>query len=530
MKSSACFAAASCLSLACSSDPVKDDDYVVQTFQGDGEFLWGSATAAAQIEGGWNVSGKQPSIWDDFCHNITAKTGDTTLPFSKQCGTVPKGMTNTEMWTTLDITDDFINSDHYSEDIRRLKDYNMNAMRVSISWPRLMPYNEATGKHELSKEGVEFYTKIFQAMEDNGITPFVTLFHWDLPNDLSWLNEAVVEEFAAYAEAAFKAFPSVTNWATFNEPNSVCSLGYAIGAFAPGHKSTTDHLVCGHNILKSHAKAVAAYRQAYEGQIGIVLDYKWAYPQDPNSEDDKKAAQWDRDNVMGFWAEPIFKTGDYPTSLREFFGDKLPKFTDVESKALKGSADFWGLNTYGGKIAVYNNKTLADYTPGDDMAERYSFSPCNHGEDRAAVVDEEFECGAASGWLWAKPEAIRRYLNHVVDYFEAPKIYVTEFGVDVAGESDMTKEVALQDSYRQDYYQRYLYEVAKAKREDGVPLKGVFAWSLMDNFEWGDGLNFRFGITYVDFTDPKLPRTAKQSAKWWTDIISKMKASQVVHV
>merc|ERR1712137_1510008 len=414
--------------------------------------------------------------------------------------------------------------------IRRLKDYNMNAMRVSISWPRLMPLNEKTGKHEPNPEGKKFYTNLFQAMEENHITPVVTLFHWDLPNDLSWLNDTVVDEYAAFAVEAFKAFPTVKHWATFNEPNSVCSLGYSIGAFAPGHKSTTDHLVCGHNILRSHAKAVAAYREEYAGQtgqIGIVLDYKWAYPQDASNDDDQKAAAWDRDNVMGFWAEPIFKTGDYPKSLRDFFGNKLPTFTEPESKLLKGSADFWGLNTYGGKIAVYNSKTLEDYNPGDDMAERYSFCPCNANENKSAVVDEAFECGAASGWLWAKPDSMRMYLKHVHEYYQPPTIYVTEFGVDVAGESDMTKENAVKDEYRQEYYQRYLYQVAKAKREDGVPVKGVFAWSLMDNFEWGDGLNFRFGITYVDFTDPNLARTAKQSAGWWTDIIHNMSVSHV---
>lgn len=515
--------------VACSAAPVKDDEYVVQTFGGDKDFLWGSATAAAQIEGGWNAGGKQPSTWDDFCHNITAKTGDTTLPFSKQCGKVPAGVDNKELWTTLEITDDFYHK--YKSDMGLLKEYGMNAMRVSISWPRLRPLDNTTGKHTLNPEGVKFYKDVFKSMMDAGVTPFVTLHHWDLPNDLSWLSDDVVDEFEAYAKDAFTSFPEVTNWATFNEPNSVCSLGYAIGAFAPGHKSTTDHLVCGHNILKSHAKAVAAYRESKAaGQIGIVLDYKWAYPQDPTSEKDKKAAAWDRDNVMGFWADPIFKSGDYPESLRDFFGDKLPTFTAGEKKSLLGSADFWGLNTYGGKVAVYNEKKLDEYSPGDDMAERYSFSPCNDGANKSAVVDKEFECGAASGWLWAKPDAMRKYLNHVTDFYKAPKIYVTEFGVDVDGESDMSKEEALKDEYRQEYYQRYLYQVALAKKEDKNPILGVFAWSLMDNFEWGDGLNFRFGITYVDFKDKDLARTPKQSAKWWTALIGNMTTPAAVMV
>lgn len=515
--------------------PVKNDDYVVETFKGDPEFLWGAATAAAQIEGSWNEDGKQPSIWDDFCHSIAAMTGDTTVtdgkPFSKQCGEVPKGATNKELWTTLDIADDFYSDTHFTQDIGMLKGFNMNAMRVSISWPRLMPLNNETGKHELNEKAVSFYNETFQIMLDSGVTPFVTLFHWDLPNDLSWLKENVVDEYEAYATAAFEAFPQVKNWATFNEPNSVCSLGYAIGAFAPGHKSTTDHLLCGHHILQAHTKAVASYREKYKGQIGIVLDYKWAYPQDPKSEDDQKAAGWDRDNVLGFWAEPIFKTGDYPPSLREFFGDKLPTFSDNEKKLILNSADFWGLNTYGGKIAVYNNKTLEDYEPGNDMAERYSFSPCNDGESKAAVTDEEFECGAASGWLWARPDAIRMYLNHIKDYYEVEDIYITEFGCDVKGESDMSKEVALKDTYRQEYYQRYMYQVALAAQEDKVRVKGIFAWSLMDNFEWGDGLNFRFGITYVDFMDEtKLTRTPKQSAGWWTNLLANMSDAEQLQV
>jgi beta-glucosidase len=515
--------------------PVKNDDYVVETFKGDPDFLWGAATAAAQIEGGWNADGKQPSIWDDFCHSIAAMTGDTTEtdgePFSKQCGQVPKGATNKELWTTLDIADDFYSDTHFTQDIGMLKSFNMNAMRVSISWPRLMPLDNVTGKHVLNEKAVSFYNKTFQIMLDSGVTPFVTLFHWDLPNDLSWLKENVVDEYAAYATAAFEAFPQVKNWATFNEPNSVCSLGYAIGAFAPGHKSTTDHLLCGHHILQAHTKAVTSYREKYGGQIGIVLDYKWAYAQDDGNENDNKAAGWDRDNVLGFWAEPIFKTGDYPPSLREFFGDKLPTFTDNEKKLILGSADFWGLNTYGGKIAVYNNKTLADYTPGNDMAERYSFSPCADGKSRAAVTDEKFECGAASGWLWARPDAIRMYLNHIKDYYNVSNIYITEFGVDVAGESDMSKEVALKDEYRQEYYQRYMYQVALAAQEDNVRVKGIFAWSLMDNFEWGDGLNFRFGITYVDFTDDtKLTRTPKQSANWWTNLIANMSEAEHLQV
>jgi len=379
---------------------------------------------------------------------------------------------------------------------------------------------------EANPEGIQFYKTVFAEMRKWGVTPFVTLFHWDLPNDLSWLEDDVVDAFVDYANLAFDSFPEVTDWTTFNEPNSVCSLGYAIGAFAPGHKSTTGHIKCGHNILKAHAKSVQSFRSKKQGgQIGIVLDYKWSYPK-TNTEDDRRAAEYDRDNVLGFWADPIFLTGDYPQSLKNFFGAKMPVFTDDEKAMLKGSADFFGLNTYGGKIASLNSKTLEDYEPGNDIAERYSVSPCNPGEDNSTIVDPTFECGAASGWLWAKPEAMRAYLEHVHTHYGVQDIYVTEFGVDVKGESDMSMEEALDDQYRQEYYKRFVKQIALAKDESKVPVRGIFAWSLMDNFEWGDGLNFRFGITYVDFND--LSRHPKGSAKWWKQLIAKMKPESIV--
>jgi len=513
-----------------------DDKYnqqkLVEVFGGDSSFLWGAATAAAQIEGASETGGKQRSIWDDFCDSIPAKTGDTTNPnFTKTCGKVPAGG-DPAKWTTLAVTDDFYHK--YEDDIEMLHGYNMNAMRVSISWPRLMPLNNKTGKHELNEEGKNFYAEVFASMKKNGVTPFVTLFHWDLPNDLSWLQESSVEAFAEYAEAAFKAFPEVKNWATFNEPNSICSLGYAVAAFAPGHKSKHGHIDCAHNVLKSHAMAVEKYRamNVSGGQIGIVLDYKWAYPEDPDSEDDKMAAQLDVDNVLGVWAEPIFMTGDYPQSMKEFYGDALGNFTDDEKARLKGSADFFGLNTYGGKKAKYTNKTYAEYKDGDDMAERYTYSPCdatNHPGAKDKLDDPDFECGAASSWLWAKPDAIYQYLQYVAVNLSVTDVYVTEFGVDLPDEGSMNVSEAVNDAHRVDYYQRYLMQIAKAK-ENGVGVKGIFAWSLMDNFEWGDGLNFRFGITYVDFISEKLTRTPKSSATFWKGLIGNMSSGNELSV
>lgn len=185
------------------------------------------------------------------------------------------------------------------------------------------------------------------------------------------------------------------------------------------------------------------------------------------------------------------------------------------------------MNTYGGKYAQWNDKSLADYKAGDDVVERYSFSPCDgkHPDVEKELDDPAFECGAASGWLWAKADAMQKYLRHVANVFKADKIYVTEFGVDVDGESDMEQAVALKDEYREEYYRRYMVQIAQAKNDD-VPIKGVFAWSLMDNFEWGDGLNFRFGITYVNFTD--MTRHPKQSSDWWKSMLTRIGSSNLV--
>jgi beta-glucosidase/6-phospho-beta-glucosidase/beta-galactosidase len=176
-------------------------------------------------------------------------------------------------WTTLDVTDDFYHK--HTEYLALLKDYGMNAMRVSLSWPRLMPFNKEKSTHEVNQDGITFYKSVFAEMQKRHITPFVTLFHWDLPNDLSLLEDNVVNAYVDYANLAFDSTPEVKHWVTFNEPSSICSLGYSIGASAPGHRSTTDHLVCGHNLLKAHAKAMQSFRQkklSKEGQIGIVLD------------------------------------------------------------------------------------------------------------------------------------------------------------------------------------------------------------------------------------------------------------------
>jgi beta-glucosidase/6-phospho-beta-glucosidase/beta-galactosidase len=282
--------------------------------------------------------------------------------------------------------------------------------------------------------------------------------------------------------------------------------------------------------LLSHARAVETFRKnKYPGQIGIILDYKWVYPDNASSAEDLELSQLDRDNVLGIYADPIFGTGDFPESVKAFYGDFMPVLSAEDQSALRGSADFIGLNTYGGRAvnrSAYST-TLADYHAGDFITERYSYCPCASGTPKTHVENYTFECGADStSWLWIKPDAMYQYLNYFKTNYGNPKVYVTEFGVDVKGESDMEIATALQDDFRQNYYQIYMMQIAKAKNE-GVNVKGVFAWTMLDNFEWHDGTNFRFGITYVDYNSDKLTRYPKKSAIWWRGLIASMSSTTV---
>lgn len=506
-----------------SSDPPPED--IIMTAFGGMDMLWGAATAAAQVEGAWDADGKQPSIWDDFCKSIPAKTGDTSP------GVLPHKCGHGKFISNLDVTDDFYHK--YDQDIDMLADLGFTSMRVSISWPRVMPLVD--GKHRANEAGLDFYRRVFAKMKTRDIVPMVTLFHWDLPNDLSWLEDSVVPAYMDFADLAFKTFPEVKHWATFNEPASFCNLGYSIGAFAPGHKSKLDHIMCTHHVLQAHAHAVKLYRDQYQkasgGQIGIVLDYKWSYPVNDLAES-QQAAELDREFVFGIWAEPIFLTGDYPLGVKMFFGHHLPAFTEEEQRLLKGSADFYGANTYGGKVAMWTNHTFDDLKDGDNVAEMFSWSPCDPAAPataKAMVKDPAFECGADSSWLWAKPEALSEYLRYINDRYHPGTIYLTEFGCDVKNESSLPMAQALIDPFRQEYYTLFLQEAARAKLS-GVPLKGVYAWSLMDNLEWSDGLAYRFGIVYVDFNSKNLTRTPKSSSKWWSSLMEKMHAGRQITV
>jgi len=458
------------------------EERIVRTFKGK-DFLWGTATAAYQIEGAWNEDGRQQSIWDVFAH------GNHT--FGNESG---------------DVADDFYH--RWKSDLDMLKSYSMNSFRMSISWSRIFPRGP-DGLHRANPLGVAFYKKVIGYLLEIDVLPFVTLFHWDLPDDLDWLEDEVVDAYVEYAEFMFETFPEVKNWLTFNEPYTFCPSGYGSGRHAPGVKSEFKQYICGHNVLRAHARAVEVFRDKQKkgnskgGQIGITINYDWAYPWNASSLQDQAAAQLHHDFVLGWWADPIWVSGDYPPSMRHRLGDHLPTFTSAEQERLRGSADFFGMNIYTGGYAYANKTELSGYV-----------------STHVGMDGKEIGRRGASPWLYVVPDAMRQFLVYVHNRYGPGAIYITENGCDVPGEHEAKLEDALNDTFRVNYYREYLAAAAEAVSEFEVPLKGFFAWSLMDNYEWADGYHFRFGLTYVNYTDQT--RHPKASAKWYSDIIKQV--------
>ncbi|OSX63480.1 glycoside hydrolase family 1 protein [Postia placenta MAD-698-R-SB12] len=443
------------------------------------DFVWGYATASYQIEGAANEGGRGPSIWDTFC---------------KVPGNIRDGSNG-------DIATDSYH--RYKEDVALLKSYGVRAYRFSLSWSRIIPLG---GRQDpVNQEGVAFYRSLIEELLKNDITPYVTLYHWDLPQGLhdrygGWLNkEEIVQDYVNYAKICFTAFGDlVQNWITHNEPWCVSCLGYQKGVFAPGHKSNTEPWIVAHNLILAHAFTVKLYRDDFKavqkGQIGITLDFHWPIPYDETPEN-VEAVKRATDFKLGEFADPIYK-GYYPARVKAVIGDRLPEFTAEELAVVKGSSDFFGFNTYTSQIIQDG---------GDD--ETNGYVKVGHTRADGTQLGTEAHCS----WLQSYPPGFRSLLNYLWKTYEKP-IYVTENGFAVKNENVLPLEGVVLDTDRIDYFDGYANAMLQAVVEDGVPVKGYFGWSLLDNFEWADGYETRFGVTYVDYKTQK--RTPKQSSQF----------------
>ncbi|XP_048426094.1 beta-glucosidase 12-like isoform X2 [Pyrus x bretschneideri] len=415
----------------------------------------------------------------------------------------------------------------YQDDVKIMKNMSMDAYRFSISWSRLLPSGTLSGG--INKEGIEYYNNLTNELLSNGIKPFVTLFHWDVPQALvdeygGFLSARIVNDFQDFADLCFDQFGDrVKHWITLNEPRTVSNHGYAIGIHAPGRcsawynpnctggDSSTEPYTVTHNQLLAHATAVKLYKDKYQacqnGTIGITVVSYWF---EPASE-----TQWDRDAALraldfmfGWFMDPLTH-GDYPQTMRAIVGERLPSFTKEQSELLSGSYDFIGLNYYSARYA-------------SDASYNCSDNPSYVTDPRVNVTTEldgvPIGPQAASDWLYVYPKGIQDLLLHTKEKYNDPLIYITENGVDEFNDPTLPLPEALNDTNRIAYYNRHLCYV-QAAIKNGTNVKGYFAWSVLDNFEWSDGYTVRFGIIYVDYES--LQRSSKSSTYWFQSFLKK---------
>ncbi len=436
-------------------------------------FLWGAATASYQIEGSPEAEGKGESIWDRFSHtpgNIwNADTGDIACDHYRR----------------------------YEEDVIMMSQIGLDAYRFSISWPRVFP--EGGGK--ANQKGLDFYRRLIEKLEQHKIKPAVTLYHWDLPQALQdrggWTNRDTAQYFSEYAAYLYETLDlPVAMWITLNEPWVVAIMGHAFGVHAPGAGDFNSALQVSHNLLLGHGLAVNAFREAKRNdeQIGITLSLASVEPLTEKEADLEAATR--SDGFMNRWfLDPIFR-GSYPQDMVEVFSRnyELPRTEKDDARIIAEKIDFLGINNY--------TRVLVEAS-GDEDA--FMGNPVNPRESEYTEM----------GWE-VYPQGLYDLLTRVHrDYGPLP-LYVTENGAAFADELDQDMQV--DDPRRINYLEKYIYQCWRAV-QDGVPLKGYFAWSLMDNFEWAFGYSKRFGLIYVDFNDQK--RYLKNSASWYSKVIGR---------
>jgi beta-glucosidase len=437
------------------------------------DFVWGTATASYQIEGAANEDGRGESVWDRFAATPgKVRNGDNG---SVAC--------------------DFYH--RYRDDIALMRELGIDAFRFSIAWPRVIP----DGRGHVNQAGLDFYDRLVDELLGNGITPFATLFHWDTPQSLEdaggWPARETVDAFAAYVEVVVERLGDrVGHWITHNEPWVVAWVGHGWGHHAPGRTSDTDALAAAHHLLLSHGRAVEILRRlAPPAKVGITLNLDNPLPASIAAEDGI-AASW-VDGLHNRWfLDPIFR-GAYPADMVEAWADNMPEIHDGDLATISAPIDFLGVNNYSSPLVA------ADENGG-----------------RAKIVRREDVDRTDMGWEIV-PEGLHGLLTRLAADYEPPAIYVTENGA--AFPDVRSHDGSIHDPERQAYLESYIGAAARAVG-DGVPLRGYFAWSLLDNFEWAWGYWKRFGLIYIDYAT--LERVPKGSFYWYRDFIAAQRARE----
>jgi beta-glucosidase len=436
-------------------------------------FLWGAATSAYQIEGSPLADGAGPSNWHRFAHT-------------------PRMVANGD---TGDVADDHYR--RWPEDVALMRELGLTAYRFSVSWSRVHP--EGTGA--VNTRGLDFYSRLVDALLEGGIRPFVTLFHWDLPAALDdrggWTNRDSAGWFADYSQTVVRALGDrVETWATLNEPWVVSDGGYLFGQLAPGRRSPFEATRVSHNLMRAHGAAVQAYRAGGGRKpIGIVVNIEPKYPASDSPEDVAATARAEA-YMNRQYLDPIF-FGKYPDELAEVFGEAWPDHPASDFETIRAPVDFVGVNYY--TRGVMRHARREPYL-------------------RAARVPQRGALHTAVDWE-VFPDGLTDTLTRVRDRYGAIPLYVTENGAafdDPPAAEGGPGVGILEDPLRVAYYRSHL-AAARRAIEKGVDLRGYFAWSLLDNFEWSHGFSKRFGIVHVDYATQK--RTPKASARLYSEVI-----------
>ena len=441
------------------------------------DFVWGAATASYQIEGASTEDGKGLSIWDTFCQRPGAiKNGDTGA----------------------------LACDHYhrfEEDVELMRQIGLKGYRFSLSWPRIIP-NGHDGV--VNEKGLEFYDRLIDCLLKNGIEPYITLFHWDMPQEAfargGWLNPDSARWFEKYAAVVAARFGDrVRNWITINEPQCPIHLGHETGTHAPGLQlPMAQVLQAGHHMLLAHGRAVIALREhaPLKPRVGFAPVGSVAYPinETPENINAARTATFG-DWAMNSWApawfsDPVY-LGHYPENGLQHFGKDAPVYTEEEMHIISQPLDMCAINFYQGSPVAA--------TDSADGWAPVKF-PVGHPRTR---------------FDWPiTPKAFYYLAKFYHERYQLP-IVITENGCSNTDWVDHDGEV--KDFARVDFLHNYLGELKRAASE-GIPIDGYFQWSLLDNFEWAEGYDQRFGLIHVDYQT--LKRTLKQSAHWYKSTIA----------